>query len=56
MEWDEHAQLEAERLERTINALDEIYGLGMYETAEFLAVELGVKRFWKPHKENAWQR
>lgn len=48
--WDEHQQLEEERLQKTIEALDEIYGLGMWETAEFFARELGVRNYWNPQR------
>ena len=48
--WEQQQQLEDERLCKTIEALDEIYGCGMYETAEFFARELGVTNWWKPER------
>lgn len=54
--WDEHQQLEEERLKKTLDALDEINGCGMYETADFLARELGVKDFWRPERKYAAHR
>lgn len=49
-DWNQQQQLEEERLAKTLDALDEIYGCGMYETAEFFARELGVKNFWTPER------
>lgn len=49
-DWTQQQQLEEERLCRTLEALDEIYGCGMYETAEFFARELGVQTFWTPER------
>lgn len=44
-------QLEQERLERTLEALDEINGCGLTDIAKFMASELGVSRWWKPDVE-----
>lgn len=46
-DWQQQ-QLESERLERTLEALDEINGCGLTDTAKFLATELGVSSMWKP--------
>jgi hypothetical protein len=48
MDASEQNQLEEERLARTLEALDEIQGCGLTDTAKFLAGELGVSRWWKP--------
>jgi hypothetical protein len=50
-DWQQQ-QLESERLERTLNALDEINGCGLTDTAKFLASELGVSGMWKPEEIN----
>jgi hypothetical protein len=51
MDQSEQMQLEEERLARTLEALDEIQGCGLTDTAKFLAGELGVSRWWKPDVE-----
>jgi hypothetical protein len=50
----QQAELEQERLERIIEALDRVAtGFSNYDTARFLAAELGVRHLWlKQPKEN----
>lgn len=52
MERDDNAQqlieAEEERLSETLNALNEVYGCGLHDTADFLARELGVKQWFHP--------
>lgn len=43
-------EMEEERLQKTMDALDEVYGCGLHKTASFLARELGVTRWWKPER------
>lgn len=47
-EEEQQQQLEEERLAKTLEALDEINGCGLTDTAKFLAAELGVSGWWKP--------
>ena len=42
-------ELERERYERTLEALDRVAKAGLEDEAKFLAGECGVK--WKPHAE-----
>lgn len=46
----ENQQLEQERLERTLEALDEINGCGLTDIAKFMASELGVSTYWQPEQ------
>lgn len=48
----EQVQLEEERLARTLEALDEINGCGLTDTAKFLASELGVSAYWQPEQRS----
>lgn len=50
MSEEERHQLEQERLERTLEALDEINGCGLTDTAKFFASELGVSQWWTPEQ------
>ena len=48
--WEQQQQLEEERLSRTLEALDEVFGVGLEDTAKFLASELGVSKWWDQHR------
>jgi hypothetical protein len=54
--WEQQQQLEEERLSKTLEALDEVFGVGLEDTAKFLASELGVTKWWTPEKTNASHR
>lgn len=43
-------QLEEERLCRTLEALHEVHKCGLEDTAEFLAKELGVAKWFDPQE------
>lgn len=43
-------QLEEERLSKTLDALYEIHGCGLEDTAKFLARELGVTTWFIPER------
>ncbi len=52
----EALQLEEERLCKTLDALYEVHGCGLKDTAKFLARELGVSNWFKPDVTNAHRR
>ena len=52
--YDYQHEMERERYQRTIEALDKIAEGGFEEEAKFLANECGVK--WKPHVEHRTAR
>ena len=48
MSEEEAMKLDEERFSKTLDALDEIYGVGLEDTAKFLAHQLGVSQWWEP--------
>lgn len=49
-DWTQQMQLEEERLSKTLEALHEIHKVGLEDTAEFLARELGVSNWFDPER------